>query len=210
MGHLTTLPSNINKQAGSPLTCSARGEFHLPECSGNSQQSCTTIGLKSNALHYKTRNKDWINYLKAKTNPMTRSLPLWMQQKSQAGGLPHKDSTIISSSYTNNIVALFTWRACHICAQQPQLLPKHRMNMFTPLKKQAIYYHLLILNMMPVNTAESLCCGWTVIFARFNIIFIFPPHPCFMEPSKTGVHSLKFIKLKWGNQTTLDSLWNHS
>jgi len=47
-----------------------------------------------------------------------------MQQKSKVGGPLHNCSTIISSGYTNNIVAFIHLERLSHLAQRPQLLPK--------------------------------------------------------------------------------------
>lgn len=127
--------------------------------------------------------KQGLNQLpEGKTKHTMKSLPRWMQQKSKVGGLLHKYSTIVSSGYTNNIVALITWSGCHICAQQPQLLPKEENKCVHTLEKTS--YPLSSANIDHDACAWSrdsvLCLNpftWIVIFA--GLIYLhFSVNPC--------------------------------
>lgn len=80
----------------------------------------------------------------------------WLHKQHCSSHLPGESITSVHSSHS-----------CY---------PRQRINVFTPLKKQAIYYHLLILNMMPCerNTDSMLCLNtflWIVIFA--GLIYLY-------------------------------------
>lgn len=95
----------------------------------------------------------------------------------------------------------------HICAQQPQLLPKAENDVFTPLKKQAIHYHPLIPNRTPSEGSRAFCVQliqlfkWWV-FPRFNISFFFC-QSMLLVTMQIGVQSLVFFK--WENQTIFNT-----
>lgn len=104
-GVFNHLPNIINKQAGSLMTWSAK------RISSTIAQRVFPWELHKYWIKIKCislqNEKQGLNQLpEGKTNHTMNSLPLWMQQKSKVGGLQHKFSTIISSGYTNNIVAL--------------------------------------------------------------------------------------------------------
>lgn len=152
-GHVITLPSIVNKQAGSLLTCSTQ---RIPStlvqwCSPGSR---TAIGLKSNAFHYKMRNKDWINHLKAKPSTQWSLYHRECSRRARQGG-GRAQSTVTSRGYTNNIVALVYLESATSVHSTRSCYPRQRGNVFTPLKKQAIYYHLLILSMVPCEQSRD-------------------------------------------------------
>lgn len=111
------LLNDINKQAGSLMIWSTSERISSETVQWIFPWEVHNYWIKIQMpFHYKMWNKDWMNYLKGNPINTMKSLPIWMQQKSKVGGLLHKYFTIISSSYTNNIVSLF-YLGClsHLC-----------------------------------------------------------------------------------------------
>lgn len=150
MRYVITLSKNINKQAGSLMTWSTQRissttvQWVSPWELYNYWMNIKCVSLK------KKKRETWSESITWRQNQSHNEVFAILNAGEEQGRRP---TAQIFHNYQQRLhkqhCSAHLPGVCHICAQRPQLLPKAENEVFTPLKKQAIHYHLLIPNMTP-------------------------------------------------------------
>ena len=143
-------------------------------------------------------NKNWINYLKAK--PITR----WSLYRRNAKEQGRRATAHRLNNYQQRLhkqpCSSHSPGVCHICAQQPQLLPKAENERVHTLEKASHPLSSVNTEHAALWTEQRFCVVFKYIsfqcdfFLQDLIYLSFSVNSCFMGPSKISVHSLVFIK----------------